>query len=575
MSKKLSIRDYFTGSTFFLTVAAVILGIVALAVLLPRQNGLDGTLRNIQQCSLDGSCLGGIVHLESLTVEGNITAPNIPNNTCIESINAIQSPNIDFVAGDNIVVTTDAGSNSILLATTKDILNITMLAITQDTLLGNYTTCDSPLLPSCLDISGQMCMSPLDSSCWPTNATFDTLYVNNLILGNDTLAVQTCDIGLSISVDTLTTTNILLNGTFSCTNVNAGIGLECLNLASYSCPMGMPLGDSCIPANLSFFDLSVTNQLNANLVTCTNTIDSNCVPPLAGDVTGPFGANTVTSLQNIPITTGTPSLDAILYYNGVQWSGTDIVYSVPLVGDSVVARDVDGNITVGVMNAQVLQPPFGSTQCVGLGAPGATVGACAKADLSLDFHDILNVNAMYVDNLYGIGAFSFPNIAMHANLNLLNNSLLFNNDLGTSLFSPSPGIIQTNAAFTINNVLTASRFNGYNPISLPTVAAGTGAGTGPTITVTPGSTDCKLQVTVLTGTAPAANNIFVLTYATAATGTLTSGVVFSPASQTAAALTGTSAPLVSAETLATFTFRSGSVALAASTTYVWNFQTCA
>lgn len=559
-----------------LAILAIVLGILALSLFLPNQSDLNGRLRAALLCAMDGSCLGGDVRFTSLIVDGNVTAPNVPNGTCIESINGISAPNIDLVAGVNIVITPDPGASAVDVATTTDLVNITMLAVTQDTLLGNHTSCAAPLLPSCLDISGQMCMTPLDASCWPANATFDTLYVRTLILENDTLSVQTCDLGTSIEVDVLTANDVMLNGTMTCTNPAQGVSNDCLHLGGYSCPMGMPLDDSCIPASLTFYDLSVTNQLNLNLVSCVSPLDTACFPALVGDVTGALSSTTVVALQGVPVAAGTPLPDAILYYNGAQWTGASVIYSVPSVGNSVVARDADGNITVNVMNAQLLQPPIGSTQCVGLGAPTAAVGACAKADISLDNHDILNVGAIYVDDLFGVGAFNFPNIAMHANLNMQNNSLWFNNDLGTRIYSPAAGVLQVDAAFTVNNFVTATHYNGYNPSGAPTAVAGTGAGTGPTVTVSAGSTDCKLQVTVLTGTAPtAAATVFTLTYATPWAGTLTSGAVFSPASATAAALTGTAAPWISAETLSSFTFRSGAVALAATTTYVWNFQTCA
>jgi hypothetical protein len=110
---------------------------------------------------------------------------------------------------------------------------------------------------------------------------------------------------------------------------------------------------------------------------------------------------------------------------------------------------------------------------------------------------------------------------------------------------------------------------------LPTVAAGTGAGTSPTLTVTAGSTDCKMQVTLTTGGTPSVSApIFTVTYHTAFN-TLTKGIVMSAANAAAAALTSTGRPYVGTETLTGFVLTSNAVGLAASTQYLWNFQTCA
>lgn len=134
----------------------------------------------------------------------------------------------------------------------------------------------------------------------------------------------------------------------------------------------------------------------------------------------------------------------------------------------------------------------------------------------------------------------------------------------TNLYRTAAGRLQTDAQLTALHFLCGS--------AIPTAVAGTGAGTGPTITVTALSTDMGMQITVLTGTAPAAaGNIFVLTYATAFPNALTA-VVFSPRNTNAAALNNTTAPFISAEAASNFTFRAGSAALTATTTYIWNFH---
>lgn len=564
---------------FVLTMGGLAMGIAALAMGLARQGTLDSSLRALQMCAQDGSCLGGSVHLTTLVVDGNITAPNIPNGTCVQTLNGVPPDaqfNIDVLAGTNMVVTPDAPNHAINISTTTSLVNITMLAVQGDTMLGMHTTCSAPMLPSCLDISNQTCTVPLDASCMPSVAMFDVLHVNSLVLPNNQSLVAPCSLAESVDVGTLVVNDLVLTGSFTCPLPSTGISQNCLDLGGYSCPLGQPLADSCIPASLNFTDLAVTHMLSVNLVQCAQPLDvASCLGPLVGDVTGPLDNTTVVALQGTPVDSTAPLSQAVLVFNGVAWTGTALTWSELNVGNTVVVRDASGNATVNVMNAQTVQPPSGSGQCLGLGEPGAATGACAKADVSLDGHSLTNVGAIYVDNLHSGGTLAMSNafITLHADLVLNGNQLWFNN--ATNFYSTTPGVLQSDAALIVSNTLTAARYTAYSSLGIPTVVAGTGAGTGPTLTVTPGSTDCKLQVTVLTGTSPAANTVFTLTYRTAATGTLANGVVFSAASATAAALTGTSAPWVSAEALGAFAFRSGTVALAATTTYVWNFQTCA
>jgi hypothetical protein len=108
--------------------------------------------------------------------------------------------------------------------------------------------------------------------------------------------------------------------------------------------------------------------------------------------------------------------------------------------------------------------------------------------------------------------------------------------------------------------------------SAPTSAAGTGAGTGPTITVT--GNDVAGKITVLTGTAPAAANAIVSTLTATKTWTTAPIVVLTPGNAAAAALAGATAPFVDAASTTTtvFVLKAGATALAAATTYVWLYH---
>ncbi len=138
----------------------------------------------------------------------------------------------------------------------------------------------------------------------------------------------------------------------------------------------------------------------------------------------------------------------------------------------------------------------------------------------------------------------------------------------TNLYRSATNIIKSDADITARHHYTSSA-------GIPTAVAGTGAGTSPTITVTTGSTDCKMQITVLTGTLPTAAGIIItVTYNSAFINTLNKGVIFSVAGANAALLSGVTQPYISSEALGTFVLTAGPTALTAATSYVWNFQTC-
>lgn len=111
----------------------------------------------------------------------------------------------------------------------------------------------------------------------------------------------------------------------------------------------------------------------------------------------------------------------------------------------------------------------------------------------------------------------------------------------------------------------------------PTIAAGTGAGTSPTVSVS--GTDMSGIVNVTTGTTPTGSNAIVgtITFNTAY-GSAPKGVVLTPANTNSAALATTTQVFVPANgqtngtTTTTFVVESNGTALAASTAYIWTYQ---
>ena len=148
----------------------------------------------------------------------------------------------------------------------------------------------------------------------------------------------------------------------------------------------------------------------------------------------------------------------------------------------------------------------------------------------------------------------------------LTNGYMYFNDTNGYRFALGPVLIEQDV--TVRHIVTTST-------SLPVAVAGVGACSGPTITVSAGRTDCKMQISVLSGTFGClAGTIVTVTYNTPFNST-TPGVVFSAANSNAASLSNTTAPHIGSESATSFTFTSGSAGLTSSVTYVWNFQACA
>jgi len=102
---------------------------------------------------------------------------------------------------------------------------------------------------------------------------------------------------------------------------------------------------------------------------------------------------------------------------------------------------------------------------------------------------------------------------------------------------------------------------------LPTIAAGTGAGTSPTVSVS--GNDAAGVVSVTTGTTPAASAVVAtVTFGTAYP--TNSFVVLEPANAATAALAVTAQAYVTS-TKTSFALNTGSTGLTGSTAYKWNY----
>lgn len=104
----------------------------------------------------------------------------------------------------------------------------------------------------------------------------------------------------------------------------------------------------------------------------------------------------------------------------------------------------------------------------------------------------------------------------------------------------------------------------------PTIVAGAAAGTSPTVTVT--SNGEGLQVTVTTGTLPTGTNATIATVTLANALSYTPYPVFAPANANTSLLSAASMIYMNSTGPANVTITSGTTALTASTTYIWNIK---
>jgi hypothetical protein len=128
---------------------------------------------------------------------------------------------------------------------------------------------------------------------------------------------------------------------------------------------------------------------------------------------------------------------------------------------------------------------------------------------------------------------------------------------------------------TSTGTSSARHFSGYASgpyASVPTFAAGTGAGASPTVAPNGNNNDLSGYISVTTGSSPAASATVVTGTFGTAYATLAKCSLW-PANAAASALSGAAQAYVPVGSNTAFTINSGATALAASTLYTWGY-TC-
>lgn len=141
----------------------------------------------------------------------------------------------------------------------------------------------------------------------------------------------------------------------------------------------------------------------------------------------------------------------------------------------------------------------------------------------------------------------------------------------TGIGAVSDGASALNVTGTVTVTGTEKQTHIQGTSSAPTIAAGAGAGTAPTVSVT--GNDTAMQVTVTTGTLPTGTNAVVATVTYNSTYASTPHPIFSVANSNSALLSAASMVNMDGASTTTFTITAGTTALTAATTYVWNIYT--
>ena len=120
------------------------------------------------------------------------------------------------------------------------------------------------------------------------------------------------------------------------------------------------------------------------------------------------------------------------------------------------------------------------------------------------------------------------------------------------------------------NFFGANHMKGIS--STPTIAAGTGAGTGPTVSIT--GSDMAGWISVVAGTIPATSAVIVTITFNVAYSTTPVCISLTPANSTAAGLNATSMVYVNRAgiTTTTFAITSGTAGLSGASTYEWYYS---
>jgi hypothetical protein len=277
-----------------------------------NETGLP-SFRLLEEADLPSINLGNSVHGtlpvsrggtgSTTDLNGNRLLVSLPDQRIVES-------SIVATGGVSISII-----NSVITLDNSPAATYQLLTVTDSTWLGTNTSCVAPLNPSCYDISGQTCpTAPLSGNCLPADAIFNSITVNSLTLLNTSFLLNTNIASQEVlGVGSLQADTFYLNSSMTCNTMNGvyEISQDCFSIGGKTCPSGVPVSESCIPASLTFVNAIVNQNLTVNDVICAgNAMPANCIPdristinghgPVSGTLDWTIGAGTGIAVLDYP-----------------------------------------------------------------------------------------------------------------------------------------------------------------------------------------------------------------------------------------------------------------------------------
>lgn len=233
-------------------------------------------------------------------------------------------------------------------------------------------------------------------------------------------------------------------------------------------------------------------------------------------------------------------------------------YTTDPVVLTVTANSMTANSFTGTLNGNANTANLATTALTGNNLPGGTTGG------DLPYQSASGVTSLVTGNIT-----TTPKVLVQTGNGTVSAAPVWTTPVGTGspVLSTSPTVAGT-WTFTVVSSTTVSSARLRTTGTAPTIAAGTGAGTTPTIAIVAGSTNQSGQITLTAGT-PTVTGII---------GTITFNGTLSPAPMSVVLMPGNAATALVVATIfcttpttTTWTFSTGATALIAGGSYAWYY----
>lgn len=336
------------------------------------------------------------------------------------------------------------------------------------TALGTTTTCATPIADNCAPISGKTCTGGvLGSNCIAQDLILNSLHVNNLIAVNSTQQTILTANATELQVEQLTVTGQLhLSGNMNCSSSPLSSG--CIDVSGFSCPGGS-LDITCLPTNPVFGNLQSTGTLSVQAVSCLGSaLPNNCV-----DISGKTCTASTLASSCIPLRLGT--------INGIAPEATGGDFGIT-AGTGIVITPASNGIVMGNTGVTSVALAVPSSIMSVSGSPVTTTGT-----LAVSLNDQA-ANTAFAGPTTGASAAPAFRTQALADLPQLTNGQLYVGSTGSSVVATTitagTDITVTNGAGSITIASTAPAAVTSVALSLPSIFSVSGSPVTSTGTLT-------------------------------------------------------------------------------------------